>query len=118
MAELSLTVPGTSSGGVAGSGISLQEHELIDSLVHNLSEDTYQEILRDGAGRVSAVNIYTSPGGILVRSTAVARNSNGQVNQTVDKQYDGSGALIQQLTTDVTRSGGQVVSLATDEVII
>ena len=116
MAELSLTVPASSL--VSGSGISLQEHELIDSLVHNLSEDTYQEILRDGAGRVSAVNIYTSVGGTLVRSTAVARNSAGQVNQTVDKQYDGSGTLIQQLTTDVTRSGGQVVSLATDEVII
>jgi hypothetical protein len=97
------------------SGLTLPEHETIDSLVHNLSEDTFQEIVRDGSGRVTNVNIYDAPGGTFIRSTAVTRDGSGQVVQVTEQQYDSGGSVIQTLTTNVTRSGGRVVSVDTDE---
>ena len=112
MAQLSLTCPSSS---VASSGISLETHETIDSLVHMLSEDAFGDIVRDAQGQVTDFNVSTSVGGTDIRTTEVTRNAQGQVIEVVENQHDGGGAIIQTLTTTITRSGGQVVSITTDE---
>ena len=114
MAELSLSCPTIV---VSGTVLSLEDHENIDSLVHNISEDTYSEVIRDGNNRVSEVNQYQYNGGPLVRRVEISRDGAGQVLSTVERQYDASGTLIQSLTTTVARDGsGSVVTINTDEV--
>ena len=112
MAQLSLTCPSpTISGFVTASG-----HEDIDSLVHVLSEDSFGDIVRNDQNQVTNFNILTSVAGTDIRTTEVIRNEQGQAVQVIEKQYDAGGVLVQTLTTDVTRSGGQVVSVTTGEV--
>jgi hypothetical protein len=114
MAELSLSCPTTL---VSGTVLSLEDHENIDSLVHNISEDTHSEVIRDSNNRVSEVNQYQYDGGPLVRRVEINRDGAGQVTSTVERQYDGAGTLIQSLTTTVSRDGsGSVVTITTDEV--
>lgn len=114
MAELSLSCPTTV---VSGTILSVEEHENIDSLVHNISEDTYSEVIRDGSNRVTEVNQYQYNGGPLVRRVEINRDVSGQVLSTVERQYDAAGTLIQSLTTTVSRDGsGSVVTINTDEV--
>ncbi len=112
MARLSLTCPSTGT-----SALTLADHENIDSLVHGLSEDTFTDIIRDGAGAVTNVDTLTAPAGTNVRTTEVFRNSNNVVTGTLDIQYDASGAEIQRLITTINRnSQGTVVSIETEEV--
>lgn len=114
MAELSFSCP-TPGNTTSTSGISLADHEIIDSLVHNLSEDSFQSIVRNPSGQVTDYNVFTSSSGVAVRSTAITRNAEGEVIEVVENQHDVGGAIVQTLTTTVTRSGGQVVSIETDE---
>ncbi len=113
MAELSVSYPGSA---VAATGISPEEHELIDSMVHNLAEDSYTEIVRGGDGKVSNVNTLTAPAGTNIRTVSVSRNPAGTVTGTVDIQYDENGNEVQRITTSITRDGtGTVVSTSTTE---
>jgi len=90
------------------------KHELVDSLVHQLAESTYTEVTRS-AGQISNITVWTDVGKTTkVRETLITR-SGGQVSQVVEKQYDGTGVLVQTLTHDITRTGGLVTSLATVE---
>jgi hypothetical protein len=91
-------------------------HEDLDTLVHNLSEDTYTDIVRAAGGKVSEVNTYTELGGTEVRTTAIARNAEGRVIQVVENQHNPSGTIIQTLTTTITRTAGKVSSIETEEV--
>ena len=114
MAELSLSCPTVL---VSGTILSLEDHENIDSLVHNISEDTYSEVIRDSNNRVTQVSQYQYLGGPLVRKVEINRDMVGQVTSTIERQYDVSGTLIQSLTTTVSRDGsGSVVTITTDEV--
>jgi len=116
VAELSLICPDDAATG-PGAHLTLEDHENIDSLVHNISEDTYSEVIRDSNNRVSEVNQYQFDGGPLVRRVEIFRNPSGTVTSTVERQYDASGTLIQSLTTTVARDGsGSVVTINTDEV--
>ena len=113
MAELSLSYPGSA---VVATGISPEEHELIDSMVHNLAEDGYTEIIRDGSGNVSNVNTLTAPAGTNIRTVSVSRNPTGTVTGTVEIQYDEGGVEVQRIITTITRDGnGTVVSTSTTE---
>jgi len=105
----------TVSGG--GAGLTIAQHEDIDSLVHSISENTYTVLVRDGNGQVTEVDQYQFNGGPLVRKTEINRDSSGTVTSTVERQYDGSGTLIQSLTTALLRdSNGTVTTITTVEV--
>lgn len=110
MAQLSIKCPTSSS--VVGSGISLADHETIDSLVHNLAETDATEIIRNANGQVTTVNVRTVPvSGTLIRSTTITRNANNQVTQVVENQHDGAGSIIQTLTSTINRADGKVASI-------
>lgn len=105
----------TSTASGVGSGISLTEHETIDSLVHNLAETSITEITRDGGGLVTNVDVRNLPvTGTLIRSTTITRAA-GKVTQIVENQHDGAGAVIQTLTSVINRDGNTVVSVDVTE---
>lgn len=113
MAELGFTCPRTTTSGL----ITLEEHETINSLVHTLSEDSHTDINRNTQQQVVNVSTLTTVTGTNVRSIDITRNTQGQVSQTVENQYDSSGVLIQTLTTTITRdSSGKVIDIDTVEV--
>lgn len=95
----------------SGGGISEAAHEIIDSLVHELSETYYLEVTLT-SGRVSDVTAWTDSGKTTkVRETNITRTL-GQVSQIVKKQYDGTGTLKNTLTYSITRSSGRVSSIS------
>jgi hypothetical protein len=95
----------------AGSGISAGTHLVLDQLVHDVAETSYEEVTRSG-GQVTSDIVWTDNTKITkVRETLITR-SGGQVDTVVMKQYDAGGALVQTLTGTITRSGGQVESIA------
>ena len=106
MSELTLSCPTTTT-----SGITTAEHEILDTLVHNLAETGFVEILRNAENKVNQVNARVSDGGTLVRSTTITRNAQGEVTQAIENQHDVSGTIIQIITTDINRVSGEVVSI-------
>lgn len=97
-----------------GSGITEEQHELIDSLVHDLAETSYTEVTRT-SGRVSSVITWVDVSKTKkVRETEITRAS-GRASVVVEKQYDAAGALKQTLTHTITRAGVRVASVATVE---
>jgi len=97
---------------ISGSGVTEEEHEIIDSLVHNLAETQTTEIIRGGPGnKVTNVEVRTVPvTGTLIRSTAITRGG-GKVTHVIENQHDGEGNIIQTLTSTINRSGGKVTSV-------
>lgn len=97
----------------AGSGISEITHEALDSLVHEIAETCYLEVVRSG-NKVSTITYWTDAGKTTkVRDVVVSRDGNGKVSQTVETQYDGAGDAKagQTLTTTLTRTGDKVTSM-------
>ena len=96
--------------GLSGSGITAPQHEALDTLVHDLSETCYLEVTRS-LGRATAITYWTSPAKTMKVREALITRSLGRVSQIVENQYDGTGALVQTLTTVFTRGvGNRVVS--------
>lgn len=110
-------ITNSAAGGILpGSGITLEEHEEIDSLVHSLAETSTTEITRNGSGQVTNVDVRTVPAtGTLIRSTAITRDLFGRVTVVVENQHDETGTIIQTLTSTINRSGGIVTSVDTVE---
>lgn len=93
----------------AGGGITPAQHEVLDTLVHDLSEDAYTEYTRV-SGRVTNITVWTDNGKTLkIRETDLVYTS-GRVTQEVIKQYDGAGDLAVTKTIDYTRTSGKVTS--------
>lgn len=97
-------------------GITEAQHETLDSLVHELSETSYMEVTRV-LGKVTHVIFWTDVGKTTkIRETAIQR-SGGKVSQIDFIQYNSSGTEKQRLTGVITRTSGQVSSIAWIETI-
>jgi len=95
-----------------GSGITEGQHEALDTLVHEVAEDAYLEVVRSG-GKVVDMIYWTDSGKtVKIRETNITRSA-GKVSQIVRKHYDGAGVIItgQTLTGTVSRTSGQVSSI-------
>lgn len=96
----------------AGTGITEPEHELLDTLVHQIDETSYDEITRGTCGRITNITVWTSAAKIKkVRETQITRIS-GKVSQVIDIQYDATGIEKMRTTEVLTRGfGGRIVSV-------
>jgi len=96
----------------AGTGITEPEHELLDTLTHQVDETSYDEIIRGTCGRVTNITVWTSVAKLKkVRETQISR-VNGKVSQVVDIQYDAAGVEKMRATEVLTRGfGGRIVSV-------
>lgn len=102
--------------GLTASGISEPQHENLDSLVHMISEDSYEEVTRS-SGRVSNITYWTDSGKTKkIRETVLTRSS-GRVSQVDEIQYDGDGIECQRMTGVITRSGGFVTDITWAETV-
>lgn len=93
-----------------GGGITESEHEVADTLVHDVAEDYYME-RTIVAGKTTNVTVYTdsTPSKKKIREAAITRSA-GKVSQVVNTQYDDDGNAItgQVLTETVARVDGKV----------
>lgn len=93
------------------SGISEQEHELLDTLIHNIAETNYAEITRS-SGKITDFIIWETAAKLKkIREYNVTRTS-GRISSVVAKQYDSSGALKNTLTSTITRTSGRISSIS------
>lgn len=94
-----------------GSGITESQHQTLDTLVHEIDENSFDEVTRSG-GRVMQIITWDSPAKLLkIREEAVTRDSLGRVTQYQAIQYDGVGAVKETMTETYTRVCGRVTSV-------
>jgi len=86
-----------------------EEHRALDTLVHAIAENNHTEYIRTG-GRVTAVIVWTDVTKTFKLREELITYVSGQVSQTVNRQYDGAGNLLEILTTVITRTGGVITS--------
>ena len=93
--------PGTAGAGytltelLAGGagGITASSHRVLDQLVHDISEDSYEEFTYS-AGKITNVTVWTDSGKtVKIREQSITYAGN-KVSTIVSKQYDGSGTII------------------------
>lgn len=96
---------------VAGTGgLTAGTHRNLDQLVHHIAETSYLEVTR-ASGKVTDIVYWTDNGKtVKIRETNITRSA-GKVSIVVQKQYDGTGTLVETLTKTITRSGGKVESI-------
>ncbi len=93
------------------SGITEAQHQALDTLVHAIDENSFDEVIRVN-GLVMQVITWTSPAKTLkIREETLTRNSLGRITQYQAIQYDGVGAVKETLTETYTRVCGRVVSV-------
>lgn len=101
---------------LAGSGLTEGSHKVLDTLTHNLAEDSYEEVTRT-SGKVSNITVWTDAGKtIKIRETVLTRTS-GQVSQVDLIQYDASGVENVRMTGVVARTAGKVSSITWTETV-
>jgi hypothetical protein len=99
-----------------GTGITEGSHENLDTLVHNLSEDSYEEVVYS-SGKVSNVINWTDSGKTTkIREVALTRTS-GKVSQIDLIQYDVSGSEKVRMTGVITRTSGRVSNISWTETV-
>jgi hypothetical protein len=103
--------------GGGGSGITAGEHEVLDTLVHAISEDTFDEVLRDGSGKLTGVIQWTDSGKTTkVREYVVNARGNRHINKVTTIQYDAAGSEIVRLEQDINRTGDRIDSVDGNEI--
>jgi len=103
--------PGTNLEDLVGSA----DHENINSLVHNISENCYITISRT-LEKVTNITIWKTPAQLIkIRELNISR-TNGKLSQVVAKQYDEAGLLLITLTGSITRTtNGRLSSITYTE---
>jgi hypothetical protein len=102
---------GSAIGGPTG-GLSPAQHDLLDQLVHDIAENSYEELNYTG-NVLNSVIIWTDSNKTTkIREWLYTYNGN-RINTEVVKQYDGSGILIvgQTLTGTYSYSGNQLINI-------
>ena len=107
---------GRDSAGVfdlrSGTGIGEAAHRSLDQLVHDISEDSFEEITYSGV-QVDLIVVWTDSGKtVKIREEAFTYSGN-QVATVVTKQYDGAGVVIvgETMTETFTYTGNNVTSI-------
>jgi hypothetical protein len=109
-AVLDLERLGLSFGGNASGSSGIKNHEGLDTLTHEVVEDTYQEVIRVD-GRVTSIVYYTDSGkSNKIRETNIIRTS-GKISEIEIIQYDSNGQEKYTYTGVLTRSLGKVVGI-------
>lgn len=93
---------------VEASKISEVQHEVLDTLAHNLTESCYREYQRTG-NRVTLITTWTDSNKTEKIREEAFTYSSGRVVKIVERQY-AAGVLKVTKTTDINLTAGQVAS--------
>jgi len=93
-------------------GISESQHEDLDTLAHDIVEDSYEELTYSGS-RVTNSTVWTDSGKTTkIRETQISYSGN-KITQTIDIQYDAAGVEAYRLTSVLTYSGNKIQDITT-----
>lgn len=91
--------------------VSPSGHRILDQLTHNLDEDYYEEYTYNVSGSVSNTTFWTDSGKTLKIREYDYTYAGGKMTQSVEKQYDGSGTLVETLTKTYTWASSRITSI-------
>jgi hypothetical protein len=91
-------------------GVSFESHRAIDQLTHELDESYYEEYTYS-AGNVTNTTVWTDAGKTLKIREYIYSYATGKMSQSVEKQYDGVGTLVETLTKTYSWTGSRLTSL-------
>lgn len=96
----------------AGGGISEAQHRVVDQLVHEIAEASFDQIVYTG-NRVDAVITWTNSGMTVKIREELYTYTGNKVTQIVTKQYNGAGTLItgETMTEVIAYTGNQVTDI-------
>lgn len=95
---------------VAGSsGLTEGAHRVLDTLIHDLAEDGYEEYTYSG-NRVTNITVWTDSGKTTKIREWQYTYSGRKVNTETVIQYNASGAEAERLTISYSYSGSRVIS--------
>jgi hypothetical protein len=83
---------------------STSNHDDLDTLVHNISEDSFDQVTRVGP-RVTNITTWTDSGMTLKIREQQFSYTGPRLTQVVTIQYDGAGLEVMRLTEDITYVG-------------
>lgn len=96
--------------GTGGGGITEPQHEALDTLAHDIVEDSYDEFIYTG-NRVTQIITWTD----ITKTTKIREQqisyAGSRVTQVIDIQYDGAGVETYRVTEAYTYSGSKVVDV-------
>lgn len=90
--------------------VSEANHRLLDTLTHELDEDYYEEYTYSG-NYVSADIVWTDSGKTTKIREYTYTYDTGKMVGSVEKQYNGSGTLVETLTKTYTWTGSKLTSV-------
>ena len=109
----------TGKGAVAaGGGITAAEHEVLDTLVHGISEDTFDEVIRDSVTckLIRVIQWADATKTTKVREYEVSARGNRFINKLTTIQYDAAGLEVVRLEQDINRTGSLIDSVDGNEI--
>jgi len=95
-----------------GGGLTEESHRILDTLIHELSEDNYEEYTRV-ANKVTNVTVWETSSKLKKIREEQYTYSGNQVTQEVDIQYDSAGVEKERLTITYAYTGSLVTSATT-----
>ncbi len=95
---------------ITGSGITEAQHRDLDTLVHEIDETSYDEVVYSG-NNITQYIVWTSAAKTLKIREDLMTYSGSKVTQVISKQYDGTGTLKAQFTEVYTYSGNKITSV-------
>lgn len=94
-----------------------ESHQLLNTLLHNIDENSYDEIIRIN-NKVSSIIIWTDETKVLkIREMQLTRGFNDRITQIITTQYNDLGAAVETLTETINRECGKVSSITRSRMV-
>lgn len=84
------------------------EHKNLETLLHNIAENNYEEINRDINNKISSVIHWDSISKLKKIREFLIYRTNNKVTQIQTKQYDNNGNLLLTLTQNINRVNNKI----------
>jgi hypothetical protein len=101
------------------SGISSSQHEILDTLIHNIAEDGYSVITYSGNNIIN-YTIWTDSSMVTkIRDYTINYTispCNQKIDQVVTKQYNNLGLVVQTLTENFVYSGNKIINITSTKI--
>lgn len=94
-----------------GSGLTEAQHRDLNTLVHELDRDSYDEVVYTG-DKITRYTSWTDNTKTRKIQEITLSYIGGRISQVISAQYDNSGVLKAQMTENLTYSGSKITAVA------
>jgi len=95
---------------LAANGITENQHEALDTIIHGIDKSSYDEIAYTG-NNISAYTVWETASKLKKVREEIYTYDLGKVTQVITKQYDGTGTLKMTVTETYSYSGSKISSI-------